>query len=108
MKFPGGGDMGKLLKQAQKMQADMARAQEEIARMTVEASAGGGAVVAQVNGAMELLSLKIDKSAIDPNDPETLEDLVLVAVNQALREVSAKTEERMAQVAGPMGGMMGL
>jgi hypothetical protein len=108
MKFPGSGDMGKLLKQAQKMQADLAKAQEEIAQMEAEGSSGGGAVTARVNGGYELLSLKIDPAAIDPNDPETLEDLVLTAVNQAIKAVRSRSEERMAQVAGPMGGMMGL
>jgi len=108
MKLPGGGDMGKLLKQAQKMQADLAKAQAEIAQMEAEGSSGGGAVTARVNGSYELLALKIDPAAIDPGDPETLEDLVLTAVNQAIKGVRSQSEARMAQAAGPMGGMMGL
>lgn len=107
MKGPG-GQMGKLMKQAQKMQAQMARVQEEIAQMEVEGSAGGGSVVARVNGSMELLSLKIDPEAVDPEDVEMLEDLVLAAVNQAFKEVKTRSEEKMAEIAGPMGGMMGM
>jgi hypothetical protein len=107
MKFPG-GNMNQLMKQAQKMQADLARAQEEIAHLEVEGSAGGGVVTTKVNGAMELLSLKIDPAAVDPGDVETLEDLILAAVNQALKDVKRRSEEKMANIAGPMGGMMGL
>ncbi len=102
------GQMGKFLKQAQKMQAEFVRAQEEIARMEVEHSAGGDAVVARVNGEMKLLSIKITPEAVDPDDVETLEDLVLAAVNGAIREVKTKSEERMSQVTGGMPGMPGM
>ncbi len=102
------GQMGQMLKQAQKMQAELAKAQEEIAQMEAEGSAGGGAVVAKVNGRMELVSLKIDPEAVDPDDVQMLEDLVMAAINQAVREVRERSEERLAQAAGPMGGMMGL
>lgn len=101
------GQMGKLLKQAQKMQAEMARAQEEVATMEAEGSAGGGAVKTTVNGAMELTSIKFDPEIVDPEDVETLEDLVLVAVNMALKEIHAKSEERMARVTGGMAGLGG-
>ena len=101
----GGGNMGKLLKQAQKMQKEMAKAQEAVADLEVEASAGGGAVTAKVNGQIELLSLKIDPEAVDPVDVEMLEDLVISAVNNAGKEMRAKSEEAMAKVTGGMGGM---
>lgn len=100
--------MGKLLKQAQRMQTELARAQEEIAALEAEGSAGGGSVVAKVSGSMELVSIKIDPAAIDPGDPEMLEDLVVAAVNQALGEIRRLSQERMAQVTGPMAGMTGL
>ena len=102
------GNMGKLLKQAQKMQAEMAKAQEEVASLEVESSAGGDMVIVRVNGAMELLSLKINPEAVDPEDVETLEDLILVAVNSALTDVRTKSEERMAQATGGMGGLPGM
>ena len=101
----GGGNMGKLLKQAQKMQKEMAKAQEAIADIEVEGTAGGGSVTARVNGQMELLSLKIDPEAVDPDDVEMLEDLVVVAVNQAIKEMRARSEEAMAKVTGGLGGM---
>ena len=110
MKMKGGnmGNMNKLLKQAQKMQADMARVQEEVAQIEIEGSAGGDMVVAKVNGANELLSLKIDPEAVDPEDVETLEDLVMAAVNSAMQQAKPKSEEMMGQVAGGMGGMPGM
>ncbi len=79
-----GMDMNKLLQQAQQMQEQVTKAQEEIANETVEGSAGGGAVTVKATGAGQLVEIKISKDAIDPNDPETLEDLVLAAVNSAL------------------------
>ena len=79
-----GMDMNKLLQQAQQMQEQVQKAQEEIANEIVEGTAGGGAVTVKVTGAGKLVEIKISKDAIDPNDPETLEDLVLAAVNSAL------------------------
>jgi DNA-binding YbaB/EbfC family protein len=78
-------DLNKLLEQAQQMQEQMAKAQEEMANETVEGTAGGGAVTVKANGAGKILEIKIAKNAIDPDDPETLEDLVLAAVNSALQ-----------------------
>ncbi len=102
------GQMGKLLKQAQKMQADMARAQEEVAQLEAEGTAGGGVVSAKVNGNMELISLTLDAEVVDPEDVETLEDLIIVAVNQALQEVKKLSEDKMAQVTGGLAGMPGM
>lgn len=101
----GGGNMGKLLKQAQKMQMEMAKAQEAVANLEIEASAGGGSVTAKVNGQMELLSLKINPEAVDPEDVEMLEDLIIAAVNNAMKEMRIKSEEAMAKVTGGLGGM---
>jgi DNA-binding YbaB/EbfC family protein len=78
-------DMNKLLQQAQQMQEQVQKAQDEIAHETVEGTAGGGAVTVKATGAGKIIEIKIAKEAIDPNDPETLEDLVLAAVNSALQ-----------------------
>jgi DNA-binding YbaB/EbfC family protein len=78
-------DMNKLLQQAQQMQDQVQKAQDEIANETVEGTAGGGAVTVRATGAGKIIEIKIAKEAIDPNDPETLEDLVLAAVNSALQ-----------------------
>ncbi len=78
-------DMNKLLQQAQQMQDQVQKAQDEIAHETVEGTAGGGAVTVKATGAGKIIEIKIAKEAIDPDDPETLEDLVLAAVNSALQ-----------------------
>ncbi len=95
-------DMKKMMKQAQKMQRDAAAAQAEIAEMEFSASAGGGMVEATVMGDMTLKAVKIDPDAIDPEDMEMLEDMVVAAVNEALREASNTNNERMSSL---MGGM---
>lgn len=95
-------DMKKMMKQAQKMQLDAAAAQAEIAEMEFSASAGGGMVEATVMGDMTLKAVKIDPDAIDPEDMEMLEDMVVAAVNEALREASNTSNERMSSL---MGGM---
>ena len=98
-------DMNKMLQQVQQMQADMARAQEELANETVEASAGGGMVRVKATGAGEIVEVKIAPEAIDPDDPEMLEDLVLAAVNEALRNAQDLMQSKLG---GAMGGMHGL
>lgn len=95
-------DMKKMMKQAQKMQRDAAATQAEIAEMEFSASAGGGMVEATVMGDMTLKAVKIDPDAIDPEDMEMLEDMVVAAVNEALREASNTSNERMSSL---MGGM---
>ena len=90
-------NMQQMLKQVQKMQADMARAQEELAAAEVEASAGGGMVTVRVSGALVVKEIRIDPAAIDPDDPELLADMVLAAVNEALRaaqELAAQQDGR--------------
>ncbi len=91
---------GNLAKMAQKMQADMARAQEELATLQVEGSAGGGVVRAVATGNQELVSLTIDPDAVDPQDVEMLQDLVLAAVNDALGNARKVAEQKMAAVTG--------
>jgi len=91
---------GNLAKMAQKMQADMARAQEELATLQVEGSAGGGAVRAVVTGHQELVSLTIDPDVVDPADVEMLQDLILAAVNDGLANARKVAEQKMAAVTG--------
>ena len=101
-------DMNKMLKQVQEMQAQMARAQEELATETVEASAGGGMVRVKATGAGELVEVKIAPEAIDPDDPEMLEDLVLAAVNEALRNAQDLMQAKLGGSLGGLGGLGGL
>jgi len=94
--------MGKVLKQAQKLQAEMARVQEALAAERVEATAGGGVVRAVANGHGELIELVIDPAVVDPADVGLLADLVLAAVNEAQRSARALAEERMKALAGDL------
>ena len=100
--FPGGGmgNMGAMMKQAQKMQVELARAQEEIKDMTFEASAGGGMVKAVAQGDNSLVSLTIDPEAVDPEDVEMLQDLVISAVNEALRQADEAMNSSMQSFTG--------
>ncbi len=92
--------MGNLMKQAQQMQAKMAKMQEEVGKRTVEAAAGGGMVKVVVTGKQEVLSIDIEPDVIDPDDVEMLQDLVLAAVNQALRESQAMMTDEMSKLTG--------
>ncbi len=96
----GGGGLGDIMKQAQKMQKDMMRIQEEMASKTVEASAGGGMVTVVVNGRQELLSITIEKDIVDPADVEMLQDLVLAAVNEGLLKSQEMVKEEMLKITG--------
>jgi hypothetical protein len=102
--------MNKLLKDMQKVQAklqeNLARAQEELRDKTVEGSAGGGLVKVVMNGHKELIKVSIDKSAVDANEVETLEDLVFAAVKSALDAAAELYEQTMAGAAGEMGGLL--
>ncbi len=102
------GGMGNLLKQAQKMQKEIERIQNELADMKIEGTSGGGMVTALASGQQELLEIKIDPEVVDPDDVEMLEDLVLAAVNQALETAKATAEEEMAKATGGMGGGLGI
>ena len=101
-------NMQQLMKQAQKMQAQLAAAQEELAAAQVEGSAGGGLVKATVTGSGELLALVIDPQAVDPEDVETLADLVVAAVRDANGNASALQEQKLGPVAGGAGGLGGM
>ncbi len=98
----GFGDMQSLLKQAQEMQRRMQDAQRGLAERILEGSAGGGAVKAYVNGNQELQAIKIQKVAVDPNDVDTLEDMVTAAVRQALTAAKELREREMGKVTGGM------
>jgi len=89
-----------LLQTAQRMQQELARVQSELAHKTVEGSAGGGMVVAVVNGRQQLVSLRIEQQVVDPNDVPMLQDLVVAAVNQALAKASELAQQEMAKVTG--------
>jgi nucleoid-associated protein EbfC len=98
-------DMNKLMQQAQEMQEQLAKVQEEAANETVEATAGGGMVTVTANGAGEITEIKIAKEAIDPDDPEMLADLVLAAVNEALRSAQRLVESKVGPLMGGLGGL---
>jgi nucleoid-associated protein EbfC len=100
-------DLNKLMQQAQEMQAQMAKAQEELKNETVEASAGGGMVTVKATGDLQITEIKISPEAIDPDDPELLADMVLAAVNEALRSAQSLAESKLGGMAG-LGDMGGL
>lgn len=97
---------GNLMKEAQKLQAQLEALKEEVATRKVEASAGGGMVVVEANGNQEVLSIKIDREVITPDDAQMLEDLVLAAVNEALRKARALVAGEMSKLAGGLGGKL--
>jgi DNA-binding YbaB/EbfC family protein len=101
-------DLNALMKQAQKLQADVQKVQEELAQMECDGAAGGGLVTAVVNGKFEVVRVKIDKSVVDPNDVGMLEDLVTAAINEACTKVREQSSAKMAAAMGPMGGMPGM
>jgi nucleoid-associated protein EbfC len=101
-------NMQQLMKQAQQMQEQMMAAQAELAEMTFEGTAGGGVVKATVKGSNELVSVEIAAEVIDPSDPEMLQDLVVAAVNGAMRAASEAAESQMGGLAGGLGGLGGL
>lgn len=98
----GMGNMQKMMKQVQKMQADMARMQEELGTREVEGTAGGGMVTVVVNGKQEVMSIKIKPEAVDPDDVEMLEDMVLAAVKEAMRKSQDMVTEEMGKITGGM------
>ena len=100
-------DMNKMLQQVQELQAQMAKAQEELASETVEASAGGGMVTVKATGDLQITEIKIAPEAIDPDDPELLADMVLAAVNEALRSAQSLAQSKLGGMAG-LGDLGGL
>jgi DNA-binding YbaB/EbfC family protein len=103
-----GMDINKLMKQATQMQAEMAKAQEELANETVEASAGGGMVTVVASGNGEIKEIKIAPEAIDPDDPDLLADMVVAAVNEALRSAEGLAKSRLGGMMGGLGDLGGL
>ncbi|ACU98608.1 YbaB/EbfC family nucleoid-associated protein [Saccharomonospora viridis] len=105
---PGGGmpDMQQILQQAQKMQEQLVTAQQELANAEVTGTSGGGLVTATVSGSLELKSLSIDPKVVDPEDTETLSDLVVAAVRDAMNNAQKLTEEKLGPLAGSLGGGM--
>ena len=96
-------NLQKMMKQAQKMQDQMAKTQEELAQKEVEVTAGGGKVTVKANGAGDVLSIKISKDVVDPNDVEMLEDLVLTGVQKAIEEGRQLMQAEMSKITGGMG-----
>lgn len=107
--FPGGmGNMNNMMKQVQKMQADMQKMQGELEEKEVEATSGGGAVKVIANGKKNIVSIKINPEVVDEDDVEMLEDLVLAAVNEALRSAEAMVSDEMGKITGGMNLPKGL
>jgi hypothetical protein len=107
--FPGGGmpgNMANLMKQAQKMQRQMEESQKELEEKEFTAKAGGGAVEVTITGKREITKLKLSEEAVDPDDIETLEDLVMAAVNEALRMVEEESSQNMGKLTGGLGGAL--
>lgn len=102
--FPGGmGNMNNMIKQAQKMQKDMMKMQEELEQRQIETSAGGGAVTVVVTGKKELVSINIKPEVVDPDDVEMLQDLILAAVNEAIRKADEMVNGEMSKLTGGLG-----
>ncbi len=100
---PGGFDMQKLMREAQKLQTEMARVQEELASRTVEGSSGGGMVKAIVTCSLDLKSIEIQKEVVDPDDVEMLQDLIVAAVNAAVAKARETADQEMSKVTGGAG-----
>ena len=105
--MPGGMNQAAMMKQAQKMQQDMIRMQEEMENKTYSSSAGGGMVTATVNGKHQVLAIEIKPEAVDPDDVEMLQDMVMAAVNEAMRTADVDAQNNMARLTGGLnlGGM---
>jgi DNA-binding YbaB/EbfC family protein len=106
--MPKQPNMNQMLQQVQKMQAEMVKAQEELKNEVVEASAGGGMVTVKVTGDLEVREIAIDPEAVDPEDVEMLQDMVLAATNEALRSAQELAANRMNAATGGLGGAGGL
>lgn len=106
--YPGGGNQANMMRQAQKMQQDFLKMQQEIESSKFEFTAGGGAVKAVVAGTRQFESITIDPEAVDPEDIEMLQDLILAAVNGALSLADEKTNSAMSKLQGGLGGFPGM
>lgn len=101
--FPGGMNMGNLMKQAQKMQKQMEEMQSQLEAKEFEVTSGGGAVKILITGKKEIKSIEIDKDVVDPDDVEMLQDLIMTAVNEAIRQVEESASNQMGKLTGGMG-----
>ena len=108
MSNPKMPDLNALMKQAQKLQSEVSKVQEELAQMQCDGAAGGGLVTATVNGQFEVVRIKIDASVVDPKDVGMLEDLITAAVNAAANKVRDVSKEKMSSVMGGMPGIPGM
>ena len=106
--IPKGPSMNEMIKQAQKMQEDMQKKQAELEAKEYEVSAGGGAVKVKINGKREVLNIDISEEIVDPDDIETLSDIIVAAVNEAIKTVDNTTNEEMGKITGGMAGMGGM
>ena len=108
--FPGGmpGNMNNLMKQAQRMQRQMEETTKELESKEYTASSGGGAVSVTVSGKKEVVSVKLSEEVVDPDDIEMLEDLIMSATNEALRQLEEFSSDSMSKITGGMGGLGGL
>lgn len=107
-KGAGGQNLQSMMRQAQKMQEDMAAKQEELDAREYDISAGGGAVTLKISGKKEVLSLQIDPEIVDPDDVETLQDILVAAFNEGIKRVEKTNAEEMEAITGSMGGLSGL
>ena len=106
--MPGGMNQAAMMKQAQKMQQDLLRMQQEQESKTFTAKAGGGMVAATVNGKHEMVNLEINPEAVDPDDVEMLQDMIIAAVNEAMRTADNEAANNMSKLTGGLGGLGGL
>ncbi len=105
---PKGPSMNEMLRQAQKMQEDMQAKQAELEAKEYEVSAGGGVLKIKINGKREILSIDIAPEIVDPDDIETLSDIIVAGVNEAIKKVNSDADEEMQKVTGPLGGIPGM
>lgn len=108
--FPGGmmpGNMNNLMKQAQKMQKQMEEATKELEEKEITVAAGGGAVEVTISGKREVTKVKLAEEVVDPDDIEMLEDLIMAATNEALRQIEEASQQSMSKITGGLGGMGG-
>lgn len=108
--FPGGampGNMNNLMKQAQKMQKQMEESQKELEEKEITAAAGGGAVEVTVSGKKQVVKVKLNPEVVDPDDIEMLEDLIMAATNEALKQIEEYSQQSMSKITGGLGGLGG-
>ena len=106
--IPKGPSMNEMLRQAQKMQEDMQNKQAELEAKEYDVSAGGGVIKIKINGKREILSIDLAPEIVDPDDIDTLNDIIVAGVNAAIKKVNADADEEMKKVTGPLGGMPGM